>query len=151
MNEYAGGKEILGVGWNFPVRVDRRLPHEFSAPFRGTGGIAMVRHEDDIEQAIRIILSTAKGERRMRPTFGCDIHTLVFAPSNEATFTMLRYYVDEALTMWEPRIELDEVLIEPDPNEGRIDIYVNYRVRATKDARTLVYPFYVIGEGEEKQ
>jgi phage baseplate assembly protein W len=146
MNEQVSGKEILGVGWNFPVRVDRRLPNELSAPFRGSGGIALVRHEDDIEQAIRIILSTAKGERRMRPTFGCDIHTLVFAPANESTFSMLRYYVEEALTMWEPRIELREVLIAPDPNEGRIDVYLSYEVRATKDTRTLVYPFYTIGE-----
>lgn len=151
MNEQTGGKEILGVGWNFPVRVDRRMPHEYSAPFRGSGGIAMSRHEEDIEQAIRIILSTAKGERRMRPTFGCDIHTLVFAPANESTFGLLRYYVEEALSFWEPRIEVREVLIAPDLSEGRIDIMINYDVRATKDARTLVYPFYVIGEGEEKQ
>jgi phage baseplate assembly protein W len=151
MNDYTSGKQILGVGWNFPVRVDRRLAHEVNAPFRGGGGIAMARHEEDIEQAIRIILSTAKGERRMRPTFGCDIHTLVFGPVNEATFSMLRFYVEEAITMWEPRIDLHEVVIEPDNNEGRIDLYLNYEVRATKDARTLVYPFYTIGEGEEKQ
>jgi hypothetical protein len=146
MNEQATGKEILGVGWNFPVRVDRRMANEFSAPFRGGGGIALVRHEDDIEQAIRIVLATAKGERRMRPTFGCDIHTLVFAPANEATFGLLRYYVEEALNMWEPRIDVSQVLIAPDPSEGRIDIMLNYEVRATKDERTLVYPFYSLGE-----
>ncbi|HLG11880.1 MAG TPA: GPW/gp25 family protein [Dehalococcoidia bacterium] len=146
MNEQVTGKEILGVGWNFPVRVDRRMPTEFSAPFRGGGGIALARYEEDIDQAIRIILSTAKGERRMRPTFGCDIHTLVFAPANESTFGLLRYYVEEALGFWEPRIDVREVLIGPDPNEGRVDIMVNYDVRATKDQRTLVYPFYTVGE-----
>ncbi len=151
MNEQATGKEILGVGWNFPVRVDRRMAHELSAPFRGGGGIALARHEEDIEQAIRIILSTAKGERRMRPTFGCDIHTLVFDPANESTFGLLRFYIEDALAMWEPRIDVRDVLIGPDVHEGRIDLYVNYEVRATKDERTLVYPFYTIGEGEEKQ
>jgi phage baseplate assembly protein W len=151
MNEQATGKEILGVGWNFPVRVDRRLPHEYDAPFRGGGGIALARHEEDIEQAVRIILATSKGERRMRPTFGCDIHTLVFAPLNEQTFGLLRYYVEEALGFWEPRIEVREVLVEPDPADGRVDIMINYEVLATKDARTLVYPFYTVGEGEEKQ
>ena len=146
MNEQVTGKEILGVGWNFPVRVDRRLANEYSAPYRGGGGIALARYEDDIEQAIRIILSTSKGERRMRPTFGCEIQSLVFAPANETTFGLMRYYVEDALTMWEPRITVSEVLIAPDVNEGRIDIYVNYEVRATKDARTLVYPFYTLGE-----
>jgi phage baseplate assembly protein W len=146
MNGFGSGKEILGTGWNFPVRVDRRRPYEYSAPFRGSGGLALARHEEDIEQAIRIILSTAKGERRMRPTFGCDIHTLVFAPQNEATFGLMRYYVEEALLFWEPRIDVQEVLLEPLPNEGRVDLFINFQVRATKDARTLVYPFYTIGE-----
>jgi hypothetical protein len=146
MNEYASGKEILGVGWNFPVRVDRRLGSELMAPYRGSGGIALSRHEEDIQQAITIILSTAKGERRMRPTFGCEIHELVYAPANASTFGLMRIYVEDALRMWEPRIEVRQVLIEPDLHEGRVDIMVNYEVRTTKDARTLVYPFYTLGE-----
>jgi phage baseplate assembly protein W len=146
MNERATGKEILGVGWNFPVRVDRRLDTEFAAPYRGSGGIALSRHEEDIEQAIRIIIGTAKGERRMRPTFGCDIHTLVYSPLNETTFSLMRHYVTEALEMWEPRIEVREILISPDPTDGRADIYVTYEIRAVKDLRTLVYPFYALGE-----
>ncbi|MPZ49090.1 MAG: baseplate protein [Dehalococcoidia bacterium] len=146
MDEQISGKEILGVGWNFPVRIDRRLGNERAAPYRGGGGIALARHEDDIEQAVRIILATAKGERRMRPAFGCDIHTLVYAPENEATFSLMRYYVEDALTMWEPRIEVREVLVAPEVNEGRVDIMVSYEVRATKDERSLVYPFYTLGE-----
>jgi phage baseplate assembly protein W len=146
MNDHASGKELLGVGWNFPVRVDRRLPNETTAPDRGRGGIALSRYEEDIEQAIRIILSTAKGERRMRPTFGCDIHTLIFAPANETTFGLMRYYVEDALDFWEPRIVVRQVLIAPETSEGRVEIIVNYEVVATKDERTLVYPFYVMGE-----
>jgi phage baseplate assembly protein W len=146
MNEQVTGKEILGVGWSFPVRVDRRLTNEASAPYRGSGGIALARHEEDIQQAIRIILATSKGERRMRPNFGCDIHTLVFAPANEATFSLMRYYVQDALRMWEPRIEVREVLIESDPREGTVNILLNYEIRATKDERSLVYPFYSLGE-----
>ena len=146
MNEHVSGKEFLGVGWNFPVRVDRRMPGEFSAPYRGGGGIALSRHETDIEQAVRIILSTVRGERRMRPTFGCEIHTLVYAPMNETTFSLMRFYVKEALTMWEPRIEVRQVLVAPDPREGRVDIMVSYEIRATKDERSLVYPFYTLGE-----
>ena len=146
MNEHGGGKEILGVGWNFPIRVDRRLDTEFAAPYRGSGGIALARHEEDIEQAITIVLSTAKGERRMRPSFGCDIHTLVYAPANTSTFGLMRLYVEEALRMWEPRIDVKDVAITADHIDGRVDITVSYEVRTTKDARTLVYPFYTLGE-----
>jgi phage baseplate assembly protein W len=146
MSNLLSGNDILGVGWHFPVRVDRRLDGEATAPDRGRGGIALSRYEEDISQAIFIILSTSKGERRMRPTFGCDIHELVFAPANTTTFGLLRHYVEEALAIWEPRIALREVLISPSSEDGRIDIVINYEVLATKDERTLVYPFYTIGE-----
>jgi hypothetical protein len=140
------GKEILGVGWHFPVRVDRRLEGESAAPARGGGGIAFVRHEKDIEQAIHIVLSTSKGERRMRPTFGCDIHSLVFAPANATTFGLMRNYVEEALAVWEPRIAVRQVEVLPADTDGRVDISVTYEVLSTKDERTLVYPFYRLGE-----
>jgi hypothetical protein len=137
---------LLGVGWHFPVRVDLRRPGERSAIDHGRGGIALARYEDDIDQAIRIILMTEPGERRMRPTFGCRVHELVFAPMNATTFGYMERYVEEALATWEPRIELASVDIEPTTQHGWVDIAVSYRVRATKDDRTLVYPFYMIGE-----
>jgi len=148
MNNHSASREILGVGWHFPVRIDRRLPGEFAPPDRGRGGIALARYEEDIEQAIRIILSTAKGERRMRPTFGCDVQTLVFAPANATTFGLMRFYVEEALAMWEPRINVRDVQVNSTGVDGRVDIVISYEIRTTKDERTLVYPFFVIGEEE---
>jgi phage baseplate assembly protein W len=131
--------EIIGTGWAFPLGAN------------GRGGIAMARGETDIEQAIRIILGTAKGERRMRPNFGCQIHDLVFAPNDDSTWGLARYYVEEALLMWEPRIDIVNLDVGPNPDlPNRMDIEISYRVRATKDARTLVYPFYLITpEAEE--
>ena len=139
-------RELLGVEWHFPVRVDLRRPHERSALDRARGGIALARYEDDIGQAIRIVLSTQQGERRMRPTFGCRIHELVFAPLNATTFGYIRRYVEEALTVWEPRIEVRAVEVVPAGQDGWVDVTIAYEVRATKDERTLVYPFYMIGE-----
>ncbi|HEX5139676.1 MAG TPA: GPW/gp25 family protein [Dehalococcoidia bacterium] len=126
-------QEIVGAGWAFPLHVD------------GAGGIALARGENDIEQAIRIILGTARGERRMRPNFGCAIHDLVFAPNDESTWGLARYAVEEALGWWEPRIDVEEVVVGPNPDEAaRLDIEILYSIRATKDRRTLVYPFYMI-------
>jgi len=58
--------EIIGSGLAFPLQVDRR------------GGIALARDEQDIDQAIQLILGTAPGERPMRPEFGCGVHDFVF-------------------------------------------------------------------------
>ena len=126
-------KENLGIGWAFPLRVD------------GRGGIALSQYENDIEESIRIILSTAKGERRMRPQFGCDIHKIVFAPNNATSWGLASHYVEEALGWWEPRIEVLEIDPHPDPlDNSRLLINIKYRIKATNDERNLVYPFYII-------
>ena len=127
--------EFLGVGWKFPVSLDNR------------GQIALARYEESIRQAIWIILSTAPGERAMRPDFGCRIHELVFAPNNITTAGMAARYVDEALGRWEPRIELQRVDANPDPDDpARLVIVIEYRVSDRHSNRSLVYPFYLIPE-----
>ena len=109
------------------------------------GGIALSQHENDVEESIRIILSTAKGERRMRPQFGCDIHKIVFAPNNATSWGLAAHYVEEALGWWEPRIEVLEIDPHPDPlDHSRLLIHIKYRIKATNDERNLVYPFYII-------
>jgi phage baseplate assembly protein W len=128
-------RDFLGVGWAFPVGVDAR------------GRIALARQERDIEEAIRIILLTPKGQRVMRPEFGCQIHDLMFAPNDATTAGLAAYYVEEALGMWEPRIHVKEVNARPDPeNQGRLLIDILYEVKATHDSRSLVFPFYRIPE-----
>ena len=131
----ANNKDILGTGWSFPLRVD------------GRGGLALSQHEPDIEESIRMILTTAKGERRMRPNFGCDIHNLIFAPNNATTWGLAAHYVEEALGWWEPRIEVTEIDPRPDPQDiSRLLIAIKYRIKATNDARNLVYPFFLLSE-----
>jgi len=130
-------QDFLGQGWSFPVSVDSR------------GGIHLVPGQTDIEQAILIILGTAKGERVMRPEFGCGIHDLVFAPNNPTTAGLIAYHIRDALGRWEPRIEVEEVHVRADPQDhARLLVDIRYRVRATNDERNLVYPFYLI-PGEE--
>lgn len=127
--------DVLGAGWAFPVDVD------------GRGGIRLARGAEDVEQAIRLILGTVPGERRMRPEFGCGIHQFVFAPMDATTFGMICYYVTEALGRWEPRIEVNDVHVRRDPTaDACLLIEVDYTLRATNDERNLVYPFYTIPE-----
>ncbi len=129
-------KEIMGTGWSFPLRIN------------GRGGLSLSQHENDIEESIRIILGTAKGERRMRPDFGCDIHDLIFAPNNVTTWGLAAHDVEDALGWWEPRIEVTDIDIQPDTADpGRLSITISYRVKSTNDERNLVYPFYLIPPG----
>ncbi len=126
---------LIGRGWQFPPMLDQR------------GTFALTGDEDEIEQAIQIVLRTAPGQRVMRPEFGCRIHELVFAPNNEATAGLAARYISEALGQWEPRISLENVEAAVDPdNDNCLLISVEYRVAATHSNRSLVYPFYLIPE-----
>ena len=126
-------EEILGTGLAFPLSVDSR------------GGIAMVREESDIDQAIAIILGTAPGERPMRPEFGCGVHDYVFDTIDASTVGRMEEEVRNALTRWEPRIDVVGLDFDLDGvDRGELMIQIDYRVRATNHYRNLVYPFYVI-------
>lgn len=126
-------KQFLGRGWKFPVMVD------FSAYT-----VAMSEYEQDIREAIWIILSTAKGERVMRPDFGCGIHNLVFASMNAATIGSVESNVREALITWEPRIEIINLEVSTDEaHNGKLKVSIDYRVRETNNEFNLVYPFYI--------
>lgn len=129
-------KDFLGKGWKYPVRVDEN------------GKIAISEYEEDIREAIRIILGTAKGERVMRPEFGCGIHEYVFTSMNAVNLSLIETSVRDALTLWEPRIELVNVNTDAEKaDEGKLFINIDYRVRATNIQFNLVYPFY-LKEGE---
>jgi phage baseplate assembly protein W len=130
-------KDFLGSGWKFPPRLDAQ------------GRIELVHQEHDVEEAMRIILLTNKGERQMRPEFGSELFRLQFAPNDASTAGLARRYVQEALARWEPRIEVTEVQAGPDErNPARLNIHIEYRLLATNSERNLVFPFYVIpGEG----
>jgi uncharacterized protein len=128
--------KFLGVGWQFPVQVDRAD----GARER----FALAEYEESIKQAIRIILFTAQGERVMRPDFGCGIHELVFAPNDAATRGMAEHHVREALRLWEPRIEVLQVKATASGARAEeLRISIDYRVRTTDNRFNLVYPFYL--------
>jgi Bacteriophage baseplate protein W len=114
-----------------------------------SGRIAMVSHEREIEEAMRLVLATAPGERPMRPEFGCAIHDLVFAPINDRTAGRIQYEVSACLDRWEPRIEVVGVDVTVDAEDvGVLYIDVRYSIRGTNNPRSLVFPFYVIPSHE---
>jgi len=132
---FASNIDIIGSGWAFPPKVNPQ------------GGMALTNDRNELVQAIQIILGTSPGQRVMRPTFGCRLHELVFAPNNSHTAAQARRFVEEALGMWEPRINVMQVEVRPDPDEdARLLIEIEYEIKATHDRRSLVFPFYLIPE-----
>ena len=125
-------RAFLGVGWAFPPGVEPG------------GGIAEAAYEDDVRQAIRIILATNPGERVMRPDFGAGLDRFVFEPVNVATVTQLKAQVHDALVAWEPRVDVLEIDVTPEGSPPVVLlIEMQYRVRATNALQNLVYPFYL--------
>lgn len=125
-------RPFLGRGWSFPVGIDDR------------SDIALSPEEMDIEESIRIILGTAKGERIMRPNFGCGIHEYAFSPINATTRHLIETSVREALIDWESRIEVQNIDVSSEEiNTGKLLISIDYRVRSSNTESNLVYPFYL--------
>lgn len=128
-------KTFLGRGWGFPVATDDEAR------------LTMVEEDEDVRQAIWIILGTGRGERVMRPDFGAGLAEFQFEPLSQTTMALVRQRVEESLILWEPRIDSIQVQVSAEPRIGRLDIEIRYRLRRTNTFYNLVYPFYLL-EGE---
>jgi phage baseplate assembly protein W len=125
--------DLIGSGLSFPLQADQR------------GVLALAHGINDIEQAIRVILGTAPGERPMRPEFGCAVHDLVFDSIDAELIGRIEAAIHTALARWEPRIDVTELEFDlSETQTGTLMITISYRVRATSRLYNLVYPFYVI-------
>ena len=128
---------FVGRGFSFPMGVNT------------DGGIRMTRGPEDLDASMRVILSTARGERLMRPQFGCRIWDLLFEPVNFNTLGQMAEAAGEAIAQWEPRVDVLGIECVPDSQDAYlVNIEITYKVRATNDRRNLVYPFYVIPREE---
>jgi uncharacterized protein len=130
--------DFIGSGWAFPVGVD------------DTGQIALVSGCREIEQAMRLILSTYPGERPMRPRFGSRLRDFIFDGATWENATAIAAEVRAALRQWEPRANVTDVVVTPEAAEpGVLTIDIMYTVKGTNDPRNLVFPFYTIPVHEE--
>jgi len=128
-------REFLGRGWKFPVSLEE-------------GSFALAEEDEDIREAIVIILSTTPGERVMRPEFGCGIHEYVFSIINSNNLLLIEDEVRKALTLYEPRIVTEEVKAEPDTSEGgKLLVHIGYTVLSSNSRFNMVHPFYLTEKG----
>jgi uncharacterized protein len=131
-SDLSTSKSFLGTGWRFPITPDEGLKIQTSS------------YEENIKESIMIILGTRKGERVMRPDFGCGIHDLVFETTSSTSLGHIELSVSEALAKYEPRIELLALDLSTEQiDKGILIINIQYRIISTNNRFNLVYPFYI--------
>ncbi len=138
----SNNKEFLGTGWSFPPTFEKT---------KGTRRVAMTSNREDIERSLEILLGTRKGERVMRPDYGCNLDEMVFESFNLSLKTYLADMVETAILYYEPRIEPLEITVDDSLiHEGQVLIEIDYMIRSTNSRYNMVYPFY-LEEGAETQ
>lgn len=126
-------REFLGCGFAFPVEIDEV-----------TGRFRMSSEEENIRQSIELILMTGRGERVMKPEFGCGLKQYIYETMDYGTITEIEREVRDALIRWEPRItEVEVEAALENGQENLLRIQIGYRVRVTNNPYNLVFPFYL--------
>ena len=121
---------FLGRGWSFPTELT-------------DDGVRMVAYEEDIRQSLRILLSTSPGERVNRYDYGCPLRRYAFEPIYAQTLIRMRNDISRAIILFEPRIILEDISFDEDPNEGTLLIRISYSIIRTNNRSNMVYPFYL--------
>ena len=125
-------RAFLGTGFHFPLEIDET-----------TGRFRMSSEEENIKESIRLILMTGKGERVMRPEFGCGLKQLIYESMDYGTMVQMEQEIKSALERWEPRIEGIEVSVTPGEEKNALMIRIAFRVRATNNPYNYVFPFFL--------
>lgn len=126
------GTGIIGQGWSFPIKIN------------ANGGLDWSTGSDRIQAAIWIILSTSLGERLMLPEFGAGIKDYVFESNSALVRAKLESAITNALTQWEPRIQVVSVQATPSPSQtSQVLVNISYQIRDTNELYNMVYPFFL--------
>lgn len=122
---------FLGRGWSFPPRFDAKFSK-----------LEMVTLEEEVRESLYIILSTVPGERVTNPDFGCKIYDLIWEPIDKARKILMEQVIRAAVYRYEPRVDVDEIHIDSDEDEGTVYIHLDYTIRKVNVRTNIVYPFY---------
>lgn len=125
-------QDFLGRGWGFPPTFDK-----------GLCGVEMLTGKDEVQSSMEIILTTGIGERVMRPGFGASMERILFEPLNLTLQTRMRGIIQDAILLFEPRVFLNEVRLEPEQNEGLVRIFIDYTIEGTNTRDNFVFPYYI--------
>ncbi len=124
--------DFVGTGWSFPPTFNRQ-----------NQTVEMVSGIQDINESLHILLSTTIGERVMQPLYGCNLRQFLFEPTNTSIEAHIKKVVQDGILYFEPRIRLEQIRLDTDEEEGRMEITVEYTIKASNSRSNFVYPFYI--------
>jgi phage baseplate assembly protein W len=112
---------LFGRGIGFPPRITP------------DGHLAWSAGEQNVRESIRIILLTGERERLRLPDFGGGLSRYLFEPNTATTRQIIRDRIQRALGDWEPRVRVEAVEVDPDPDDPEAAIAtITYRLVATR-------------------
>jgi phage baseplate assembly protein W len=112
---------VLGRGIAFPPQVGP------------DGRVSWSAGETNIRESITIILRTERRERLRLPEFGGGLSLFLFEPNTVSTRRLIQDRITKEIALWEPRIVVETVTVEPDPNDRQVAIAtITYRLVATQ-------------------
>ena len=124
---------ITGIGWKFPPLFDVT-----------EGTTHTVSGEEEILESLQVLMGTLKGERVMKPQFGSDISLRMFDNMTPAAQSGIRRSISEAILMYEPRINLNEVQLDTSSiADGIVNINIDFTVRKTNSRMNIVFPYFM--------
>ena len=126
-------KTFLGRGWSFPPTFD----HSYQ-------GVVMTADEENIRESLHAILSTMPGERITNLNFGCQLEHSLFDNIDSNFSTYINDTIKMAILRYEPRIDVNQIELDLDQNQGALLVNVDYTVRATNARSNYVYPYYKV-------
>jgi phage baseplate assembly protein W len=114
-------QNIFGQGLGFPPRVG------------ADGRLVWSEGENNVREAIRIMLMTEPGERLMREEFGGGLRQFLFEPNTVTTRQLIAERITQAIDRWEPRVSIEETRVEPDAQDSRrVSVTIMFRLVATQ-------------------
>lgn len=129
--------KLYGRGIAFPPRVGQ------------DGRVAWSEGPQNVRESIRIILLTQMGERLMLPEFGGGLRSFLYEPNTPTTRRLIQERITQSLTRWEPRIQLESVTVEQDPEDQQVAVAtIRYKLVSTREDDRLSVSVRLTGQGE---
>ena len=100
--------------------------------------LVQVKDKAAIFQSITALLLTNKGERPFKPNLGSGIRESLFEPLDYATGGLIRGQVIDCINRYEPRISLDNVIVEPDDLNNGYNVEIFFTIVGRDDAPEAV-------------
>ena len=108
-----------------------------------TDDLVCVKDKAAIVQAIQNLILTNKGERPFQPKLGCGVRNVLFEPLDYGSAALIKSEIAETLSIHEPRIQIDNIVCNPDFQNNGFNVELSYQIIGRDDGRTVAVEFFL--------